>query len=182
MAASGTPDGQRQPRSATAVAGKTGPLLGIYINDHLAGSGLGGELAARAARRQAGTPAGAAMARVAEEISGERQALREILRNLGLPVREYKILVGWLLEKAARLKPNGHLVDRSPLSDLEELEIMRVAVEGKVCGFRTLRELAETDDRLDPDQLDGFIAQGRRQADTLEELRVDAVHQIFGPA
>jgi hypothetical protein len=41
-------------------------------------------------------------------------------------------------EKAARLKLNGHLLARSPLSSLEELEMLRLGVEGKAAGWRTL--------------------------------------------
>ena len=83
-------------------------------------------------------------------------------------------------EKAARLKLNGHLLARSPLSGLEELEMLRLGVEGKAAGWRTLRVLAETDKRLDPDRLDELIARARRQADLLEELRVRAAGQVIG--
>jgi hypothetical protein len=38
---------------------------------------------------------------------------------------------------------------RSPLSDLEELELLRLGVEGKAAGWRTLRTQADTDARLD---------------------------------
>lgn len=38
---------------------------------------------------------------------------------------------------------------RSPLSLLEELELMRLGVEGAGAGWRTLRKLAERDQRLD---------------------------------
>jgi hypothetical protein len=38
-----------------------------------------------------------------------------------------------------------HLTSRSPLSNLEELELLRLGVEGKAAGWRTLRVLACTD-------------------------------------
>jgi hypothetical protein len=41
-------------------------------------------------------------------------------------------------EKAARLKLNGHLLARSSLSSLEEVEMLRLGVEGKAAGWRTL--------------------------------------------
>ena len=61
---------------------------------------------------------------------------------LGLPVRHYKLSAAWAAEKAARLKLNGRLLSRSPLSSLEELEMLRLGVEGKAAGWRTLRALA----------------------------------------
>jgi hypothetical protein len=98
---------------------------------------------------------------------------------LGLPVRHYKLSAAWAAEKAARLKLNGRLLSRSPLSSLEELEMLRLGVEGKAAGWRTLRALADTDSRLDRDRLGELMARARQQADLLEELRVrTAAHLI----
>jgi hypothetical protein len=72
------------------------------------------------------------------------------MKTLGVPVRAYKVCAAWVGEKAGRVKFNGRLLTRSPLSDLEELELMRLGVEGKAAGWRTLRVLADTDKRLDP--------------------------------
>ena len=55
------------------------------------------------------------------------------------------------LEKAARFKPNGRLLRRSPLSDLIELEWLLLGVQGKTAGFRALRRLADTDTDTDTD-------------------------------
>ncbi len=99
---------------------------------------------------------------------------------LGIPVRSYKVCAAWIGEKAARLKLNGYLLARSPLSSLEELEMLRLGVEGKAAGWRTLRVLAEVDKRLDPGRLDELISRAQRQADLLEEFRVRAASQITG--
>jgi hypothetical protein len=93
---------------------------------------------------------------------------------LGMPVRRYKVGVAWAAEKAGRLKLNGSLLSRSPLSNLEELEMLRLGVEGKAAGWRTLRELADADSRLNRDLLGDLMARAREQASLLEELRVRA--------
>jgi hypothetical protein len=85
----------------------------------------------------------------------------------------------WAGEKAARLKFNGRLLARSPLSDLEELELLRLGVEGKAAGWRTLRALADTDSRLDPGHLDELMSRARRQTDLLEELGVRVTGQVI---
>ena len=82
-------------------------------------------------------------------------------------------------EKAGRLKFNGRILSRSTLSDLEELELLRLGVEGKAAGWRTLRTLAGTDARLDADQLDELISRASSQADQLEELRLHAANRII---
>jgi hypothetical protein len=156
--------------------------LGIYLNDHLAGATAGLELA----RRVAGTgqvPAPAAELRqLAQEVAEDRDSLLRIMGTLGLPVRSYKVWAAWAGEKAGRLKPNGRLTTRSPLSNLEELELLRLGVEGKAAGWRTLRTLADRDSRLEAGQLDELISRARRQAGFLEESRIRAAEQVIDAA
>jgi hypothetical protein len=162
----------------SARAGAGPELLGIYLNDHLAGATAGVELAHRMARSHAG-PAASTMQGLAAEIAQDKSALQEIMAGLGIPARAYKVWAGWLGEKAGRLKLNGHLRSRSPLSNLEELEALRLGVEGKAAGWRTLRVLADTDRRLDTARLDGLMSRARGQADLLEELRVRAADEVI---
>jgi hypothetical protein len=153
-------------------------LLGIYLNDHLAGATAGTELARRmAASGHLPDPPGA-LPRLASEIAEDRAALLEMMAALDIPVRSYKVYAAWVGEKAGRLKPNGHLRTRSPLSNLEELEMLRLGVEGKAAGWRTLRVAADGDSRLAASRLDELIARARGQADLLEDLRVGAAAQV----
>jgi hypothetical protein len=153
-------------------------MLGIYPNDHLAGATAGTELAHRIARSRGDGKDGGMLRRLAAEIAQDRTALLDIIAVLGVKVRRYKVGAAWIGEKAGRLKFNGHLFTRSPLSDLEELEMLRLGVEGKAAGWRTLRTLADTDTRLDPGRLDELISRARRQAALLEDLRVGAADQV----
>ena len=155
-------------------------LLGIYLNDHLAGATGGVELARRAAAVRRQEDAGDALWRFAAEVAADRAALLEIMGVLGVPVRTYKVCAGWIGEKAGRLKLNGRLLSRSPLSSLEELEIMRLGVTGKAAGWRTLRLLADTDVRLDRGRLDELIARADSQLELLEDLRVRAARLALG--
>lgn len=153
-------------------------MLGIYLNDHLAGATAGTELAHRTARSHGDGKNSGTLRRLAAEIAQDRAALLDIMAALGIKVRRYKVGAAWIGEKAGRLKFNGRLFTRSPLSNLEELEMLRLGVEGKAAGWRTLRTLADTDTRLDPGRLDELISRARRQADLLEDLRVGAASQV----
>ena len=153
-------------------------MLGIYLNDHLAGATAGTELAHRTARSHGDEQDGGTLRRLAAEIAQDRATLLDIMAALGIKVRRYKVGAAWIGEKAGRLKFNGRLLARSPLSNLEELEMLRLGVEGKAAGWRTLRTLADTDTRLDPGRLDELISRARRQADRLEDLRVAAASQV----
>ena len=153
-------------------------LLGIYLNDHLAGATGGLELARRVARSSLMPADARVLQRLAAEIAADREALLKIMAALGIPARSYKRYAAWIGEKAG-LKLNGYLLTRSPLSSLEELELLRLGVEGKAAGWRTLRTLADRDNRLDCARLDELIFAARRQADLLEDLRVSAADQVM---
>jgi hypothetical protein len=156
--------------------------LGIYLNDHLAGATGGLELARRVAGAQQVPAPLPELRQFADEVAEDRAVLLQIMGTLGVPVRSYKVWAAWAGEKAGRLKPNGRLTTRSPLSNLVELEALRLGVEGKAAGWRTLRELADRDGRLDAGQLDNLISRARRQADFLEESRVRAARQVIAGA
>lgn len=169
--------------SASATGTKIEPtLLGIYLNDHLAGATGGLELARRTAGAHRGTEAGATLTRLAKEIQEDRESLLEIMAALEVPVRQYKVAAAWVAEKAGRLKLNGRLLDRSPLSSLVELETMRLGVEGKACLWRTLLQVAKNETRLDASRLDSLIQRAESQLETLEPMRMAASAEAFAPA
>jgi hypothetical protein len=155
-------------------------LLGIYLNDHLAGATGGVELAHRVAGSHRDPAQRMTLQRLAADIAHDRRALLDLMAVLEVPVRNYKISAAWAAEKVARLKLNGRLLARSPLSSLEELEMLRLGVEGKAAGWRTLQELAGTDSRLNHDTLDELMARARQQAGLLEELRIQAAAYLIG--
>ena len=154
-------------------------LLGIYLNDHLLGATGGLELFRRASGNHDGTPAGAALTRLTAEVAEDREALLAIIRELGFPVRHYKVIAGWTAEKAGRLKLNGRLLSRSPLSSVVELEGLHLGVLGKLSGWRLLRTLADTEPRLDAAYLERLIARAERQAAEVEELRLTAAREVL---
>ena len=161
------------------MSGTRTDLIGIYLNDHLAGATAGTELAHRMARSHDEVADRATLQRLAGEINADRRALLEIMALLGVPVRHYKTAAAWLGERAGRLKFNGRLRTRSPLSGLEELELLRLGVEGKAAGWRTVRELAGSEPRLSEAWLDELLTRARAQADLLEDLRVRAARHLI---
>jgi hypothetical protein len=157
-------------------------LLSIYLNDHLAGATAGADLARRLAHTHRSSPDGAVVTRLADEIVEDRATLVRLMKTLEIRPNQPKVAAGWLAEKAGRLKLNGHLLTRSPLSTVIEMESMRLGVEGKAAGWRTLRALAGWDHRLDHDEIDRLIERANEQIEALEILRVDAVAKVLaGP-
>ena len=155
-------------------------LLSIYLNDHFAGSMGGIELLRRLVSGHRGTPDGAVLARLEAEVNADREALRKVMRDLGVRERRYKLVAAWAAEKAGRLKANGYLVRRSPLSSVVELEAMMLGVCGKAALWRALLERAGDDARLDAAELAALAERAQRQAAELEKLRVKHAVIAFG--
>jgi hypothetical protein len=147
-------------------------LLAIYLNDHLAGSTVGVELARRARGSNEGTPLGDFLTTLAAEIDEDRDTLQEVMKAVGAGRDRLKVTGAWAGEKLGRLKLNGSLLGYSPLSRVVELEGLRLGVEGKLSLWRMLRELA--DPRLAAFDFDALIARAERQRDDLERQRLEA--------
>jgi hypothetical protein len=146
--------------------------LPIYLNDHYAGSTLGLELAKRAAKNNDGNAEfGPALAALATEIDEDRDQLKRIMERLGVSEDRIKAGLFWLGEKVGRLKPNGELLQFSPLSRVVELEGLITGVGGKLSLWRTLLELAERDARLDAGELDVLAGRAEDQLLRLHALR-----------
>ncbi|MFF3020848.1 transaldolase [Streptomyces sp. NPDC057939] len=161
------------------ASGTGSGLLAIYLNDHYSAATGGVELFRRAAKANAGDEDGEVLSGLARRIAEDRDSLAQIMADLGVPISHSKVAMGWLAEKAGRLKPNGHVISRSPLSDILEAESMLVAVHGKAAAWRTLRALAETDGRLSPTALETLLERADQQASLLEEARSAAVQRVL---
>ncbi|MFD4787705.1 transaldolase [Streptomyces sp. NPDC058459] len=156
-------------------------LLAIYLNDHYTGATGGLELFRRAAGARKGEEEEAVLTDLARQVEEDRDALAQTMTDLGVSVDRTKVALGWVAEKAGRLKTNGHLFSRSPLSDVLEAEGMLVGVLGKAACWRTLRALADTDRRLNAAKLDTLLERAERQSTALEELRAAAATRALGP-
>jgi carbon monoxide dehydrogenase subunit G len=148
-------------------------LLGIYLNDHLAGAMAGTELARRISRTHPELRA------LAAEIDADRGELLDVMRTFGVEPRQHKAAIGWLTEKAGRLKLNGRLLGRSPLSDVLELETLRVGIEGKAAMWRALQTLPGQNAGADAERLDRLLRRAEGQADLVDAYRLRIAPKAF---
>ncbi|MET9963718.1 hypothetical protein ABZ128_32380 [Streptomyces sp. NPDC006326] len=155
-------------------------VLGIYLNDHVAGATAGLELARRVARSHRRSALGPELSRLVEEIDHDRRELLRLMEALRIPVRRHKVLAGWVSEKAGRVKLNGRLLRRSPLSSLLEFEALRLGAEGKACLWTALLPAASAErPALDESRLQHLLGRAREQISLLEDLRVRAAAGLF---
>ncbi|MFC5907161.1 hypothetical protein [Streptacidiphilus monticola] len=110
----------------------------VYLNNHLSGAVAGAQLAQRLADGLSGEPLQGEARRLAREIAQDRDSLRGLMERLGVARRPLYACLGWAVERGGRLKPNGRLLRRSPLTSLVECEAMRTGVEAKRQMWRAL--------------------------------------------
>jgi hypothetical protein len=154
-------------------------LLGIYLNDHLAGATVGVELAKRTANANRGTEFGGPLQQLASEIDEDRSALRRIMDRLGVRADPVKTTLAWGAEKAGRLKLNGQLRGYSPLSRVVEVEGLISGVNGKLSLWQALQVTAPSEPRLDAAELASLEQRAEDQARRLHELRDRATAVAF---
>ena len=148
-------------------------FLAIYLRDHHAAGVAGTRLARRIAKAPATT---SDLAEVALEIHQDLAALEAIMRNLGVERDGMKDAVARIGERLGRVKPNGRLRGRSPLSDLEELETLLVGITGKRALWLSLRASSAAP----RESLDRLVERAERQRTAVEEARLQAVRRVFG--
>lgn len=154
-------------------------LLRIYLNDHLAGSAGGINLARRCARSNRGTALGAFLEELVPQILEDRKALETLLAAFGFPADRLKLAAAIAAERAGRLKPNGRLRGYSPLSRLVELEGLYAGVDLKQRLWRVVRHLAADQPEMAAIDAEALIARAETQLTELERHRLQAAADAF---
>lgn len=152
--------------------------LEIYLRNHEAAAGAGYDLFRRTAANQRRKPYGAELAELATEVREDLRALRRLMRELGIrpdPVLGTALRLG---ERVGRLKPNGHLLTRAPLSDLIEVEGLLDAVRAKWAGWHAL-VAAGGDSWSDSVNLDELVARADSQIERLITLHRSAAAEVL---
>ncbi|MFD6110999.1 hypothetical protein ACFWG0_12920 [Streptomyces yangpuensis] len=166
-------------RSHRPPTGRAPSFLAIYLNDHLTGANGGVEVLRRAADAHRGGALGTSLESLAEQVAQDRLSLRTLMADLDVPVMRTRAALGRLAEKVGRLKLNGRILSRSPLSDVLELEAMRMGVEGKAACWRSMRSLARTDPRIDTALIEELLQRAEQQIRALEAMRSACASQLF---
>ncbi|MFF2243484.1 hypothetical protein ACFVTM_04820 [Arthrobacter sp. NPDC058130] len=153
-------------------------LFGLYLSDHLAGATAGQGRIERMAGAFTDTPFHAELGALATQIREERDYVRALVQDLGVPRRTPRRAAAWLAERAGRLKLNRRVVSRSPMTLVLETEFMRSAIIGKLGLWQTLQDLAG-DLGLDKSRFDTLATKAREQLATLDQIHEYARRRGF---
>jgi hypothetical protein len=141
-----------------------------YLQAHFAGACAGADLFERSANGQNDREVGQVLREIHSQVVDERETLRTIMADLGIDQNRILTLAARAGERLGRLKPNGSLTKRTPLTDLVEAEALRDAVAGKIAGWDALLAVADVYPDLDRELLENLRQQGHAQHDRLREV------------
>ncbi len=114
-----------------------------------------------------------------QELDEEREILEQIIDEIGGKVDKIKATAAWVGEKLGRFKLNGNLFEYSPLSRMEELEVLRVGIHGKLGMWEIFSELKESHAALAKLNFDKLITQAEKQHNNIENFRMEAARAAF---
>ena len=113
---------------------------------------------------------------LAKQIARDREALERVMRQLSIAPSAIKVGIVRVGERVGRLKLNGRLFKRSPLSSVIELETLVVGVRGKEALWTALQKAHVSLRGVD---LEALAESARAQAAELEALRLRAATRAF---
>jgi hypothetical protein len=157
--------------------------LATYLNDHLSGANAGVELARRLEQAVRDQPDGAVLDGLADEIAEDFETLRSALAAVGGSTNPVKQAAGWVAEKAHRV---GVAIDTASedsgdLARLLEAESLSLGVEGKLCLWLALLEVAGAYPSLAALDLPRLADRARNQRRRIEAVRLAAARRAFAP-
>ena len=157
-------------------------LLRVYLDDHRAGAAGGVALARRMLEANQDNFLTATMREVSDEIERDRQLLDDVIERLGYSPNRLKIVMGAAGAWIARLKANGYVSRYSPLSRLEEFEMLTAGIMSKASLWRCCElALAGRSEVTDVD-FDALRRSAEDQRARLEAYRPRIVEDAFGLA
>ena len=101
------------------------------------------------------------------------------MRQLAVTPNALKVGTVRAAEFVGRLKLNGRILERSPLSSVVELETLVVGVRGKEALWTSLQRAGVSLEDVD---LDALVESARAQGAELEALRLSAAEKAFASA
>lgn len=156
-----------------------GQLLRIYLRDHHAAGRAGAQLARRTARAHGGDD-GRVLAAVADEVAHDLGTLEGIMRRLDVSPSAVKVPLAVLAERLGRLKLNGRLLERSPLSSVIELEALQAGITAKRSLWHALGRIAAGERRLADLDFGALVRAAEDQRARVEAVCAHDIQAAFG--
>ena len=153
-------------------------LLSSYLNDHLAAATASVALFERTTQNFRDTPWAGELRFLTDDVTADRESWLAAMDALNVDPSRTKQVVGIVGERLGRLKPNGSLFHRTPMTDLVELEGLRIAVATKINALQVLRAVAVKDPRLEKETVETLLERAQEQAERLYRLHLQVAQEL----
>ena len=152
--------------------------LEIYLQNHEAAAQAGSDFFRRTAANQGGREHGGELRALAAEVKEDHRRVRAIMTKVGVRPNVPFGMALRLGERIGRIKPNGRLIRRAPLSDLIEIEGLLDAVSAKRAGWQALATVQSTAG-IDAAEIDELLTRADEQLSQLTALHALASTEVF---
>jgi hypothetical protein len=153
--------------------------LATYLNDHLAGSVAGVEIAEHLFDRAETAEHRSTVEGVRDEIEQDVRTLESLMKSLDIGESRLRKAAAWLTEKATELKLRIDDPAGGPLVFFESLEALSLGIEGKRGLWLALSAAAEHEPKLRTVDYAQLIKRAEGQRSVIEEMRLAAAKRAL---
>ena len=157
-------------------------LLRLYLDDHRAGAAGGVALARRMLKENPDNYLTATMRELTDEIQRDREVLDDVIARLGHSPNRIKMVMGTAGAWMGRLKANGYIRRYSPLSRLEEFEMLSAGIMSKASLWQNCELSIAGRPELAGVDFEVLCQRAASQLARLESHRARIVDDAFGSA
>jgi hypothetical protein len=155
--------------------------IGIYLNDHLAGSVVVLELLEHLEKEHAGTDVERLVINLRADIVADRKELEALMERLQIAQSPPRKAAAWLGEKVTEFKLRVNDPAGGPLRLLEALEAVQIGIEGKRALWRAMMAAARYASELQVLDYERLAEQAVEQHRRVEAVRVEAAAAALIP-
>ena len=153
--------------------------LVTYLNDHMAGAVAALEVLEHVIEQHATHPASPKLQLVKADIEADRRELELLVEHLGERESVARKTVGWLAERAVRMKLRADDPGDGALRLFESVEMISLGIEGKLGLWRTLASLRDGIRELNTVDFERLIRRAQEQREVLEQIRYEVARAAF---
>jgi uncharacterized protein Smg (DUF494 family) len=153
-------------------------MIGVYLNDHLAGSVSALEMLGHL--EPAYPELADFVARLRADIEEDQAELKALLQKLGIGRSLLRRAAGWLTEKIAELKLRLDDPAKGALRLLEALETLSLGIEGKRGLWLALEKASALNPNLQGLNYERLRKRAEDQRARVEQERLKAALAVFG--
>ena len=156
--------------------------LGIYLNDHLAGSVVAIELLQHIERAYAGRPVERFAADLRAEIQADQKELQRLMGELNVSESRARQATAWIAEKMTMLKLRLDDWAGGDFRLFEALEALSLGIEGKKALWEALAGTAEKVPALRLLDYARLVQRALEQRSRVEAKRLETATAALVPA